>query len=581
MTRSPRSTRTTLAVSATFLLSCAAQTAPGSRPAPAGDRTPSGFPTPSALERLPAAQLEGKFKAMPYLAVDAWTLEGPFPALGALEAHPSETAFARMLADKVEAAGGRIIANAQMYCTAREVGRFYLQNANYPSPSLETFITGRCGAPLVSLRTLSLSAGFTKEVPENKIFESWKKPLSDLMSQVGEGTQAAGVWFGRDDKHAVVVFVSGPQLSHLKGAKAEGDAVTLSGHLLVPASALRAVANRGKSGFVTCEDNKVALPAFELRCPVEASDPSTRIELGAVLPGRGIAETVGAVLWARDAAPSREYSREHYREGGTPASAATLSAALLATVNRMRGEAGVPPLELVAAESERATKLAPTYFASVSGVLSATTADAIALGLRAGWDVDGMVRGASFTSASTSNLANIDQLVETLLMKPSGRQVLLDKAATKAAIGAVWLPEQRFAGALLVTYQLVQGGAEGALAAQALESLNRARAAAGTKPVKAVRKLAEVADRLAGSSSEEIEDGTALRRMLSEGRQATGNDAVTGFMAPVLDIDATPWPAALVQEASPELGIGVGTVRPAGEPWARHAVFVLNIGAAE
>src|SRR5262249_32809559 len=130
------------------------------------------------------------------------------------------------------------------------------------------------------------------------------------------------------------------------------------------------------------------------------------------------------------------YTRPAQTGADAPASDAALAPALLEQINAVRKEAGLSALRLSDTESRTAAQLAPYYFAALTGGLEVTIADKVALGLLAGWDVDGMVREGHFASQWTHQRSPAS-LVEAAIASPFGRETLLDPAISLIAIGPI------------------------------------------------------------------------------------------------------------------------------------------------
>ena len=85
----------------------------------------------------------------------------------------------------------------------------------------------------------------------------------------------------------------------------------------------------------------------------------------------------------------RVYRRVRYARPRVPDDSALFAQAFVEELNVVRFQAGMQPMTLDPAQSETATRLAPQYFAALMGNQDERVADQVALGLLAGWDVEG------------------------------------------------------------------------------------------------------------------------------------------------------------------------------------------------
>src|SRR5262249_41076756 len=94
------------------------------------------------------------------------------------------------------------------------------------------------------------------------------------------------------------------------------------------------------------------------------------------------------------------------------------------------------PLALDAAQSEVATRLAPYYFSGLIGQAPQSIADLVALGMMAGWKVDGIVQEGTFAWAWLVESRDLGRLLSDALEDPGARASLLAHDADRIALGA-------------------------------------------------------------------------------------------------------------------------------------------------
>lgn len=151
--------------------------------------------------------------------------------------------------------------------------------------------------------------------------------------------------------------------------------------------------------------------------------------------------------------PEQPYAHAPASADGLPSGDAAISVVLLGGINAVRTEAALPGVRSAEAQSRTATQLAPYYFASRYGGDSAV-ADKVALGLLAGWDVDGMVREGHF-GAQWSYERDVAAFVEAAIASPFGREALLDPQAVQIALGPLVDKDNPGFGAVFGTYAMI------------------------------------------------------------------------------------------------------------------------------
>ncbi|MDP2272631.1 MAG: hypothetical protein Q8K32_17990 [Archangium sp.] len=109
------------------------------------------------------------------VAVDSWTLQGPFPTEVVSTPVKPSTPWELELAASVPALGNALTADQQ--CIAREVARFMLVHKGNPGNSLQAFIDRRCGTTAVHVRVSSLSGEVPEQVSEAEWLAQWKAGL--------------------------------------------------------------------------------------------------------------------------------------------------------------------------------------------------------------------------------------------------------------------------------------------------------------------------------------------------------------------------------------------------------------------
>jgi hypothetical protein len=233
--------------------------------------------------------------------------------------------------------------------------------------------------------------------------------------------------------------------------------VTIRGTLRVPAASVDARVNRGRFESRECTpDDRTLLPEVKFTCHVDPSDALARIEVSSYPPDRILGHSIAGLL----VAPSGEkLTSTWHRAAHKPVDAQTpLADGFLAALNGVRRDAGLREVTAAKAQSEIASRVVPHFFAPQGSTKEArdALADAIALGMLAGWSVEGTVHDGMLAADGTSDTGDPARLIASMLESPSARSVLLDPDADVIAIGALRQPERGFLGALVTVYRLFE-----------------------------------------------------------------------------------------------------------------------------
>ncbi len=537
-------------------------------------RTQSGFPTAGSLAALAAAPEPEMARATNYLDPVRWDLPGPFPQSNALMIHQGTEPWDGLLAERLKAAGGIVVASTAMHCVAQATAEFYLEHKTYPSVTAQSFALGRCKATPSSLRLTSLSGKVPDRIDNPELFSQWKDNLQKMIGKISTSRlESVGIAFARKDGKAVFIVARGERRAFLEPVEVKDGHAIVSGRLLVADATLRASVTQGAFGYAECvADVMVALPEFKLHCPVQAEDALAWVQLASFAPGRLIGKTAATLLVAPSKALPTSFHRRSVPGDDKDVTDKDLGPLFLKAVNAARKQAGLVPLELAVEQSAMATELAPHFFSARFGTPNVDAAETILLGLRAGWKIPEMVRYGTFSASSSMGTRKLHFLVGNLLEFPFGRQTVLDPQVKKIALGPVVNEGAEFMGMLVSTYALFTDQSPKTLAAQALAILNKQRTEAGLAAAGEFPGLSDGLDRatevLAGGST----PSTALNALLSQAslKVTTG---VKGYVLERNRIDDLKWPAALTALPDLKIHISVSWYQPEGEPWGRYLIF--------
>jgi len=574
-----RSRRAAAALVAVALAGCTASPTP---PTPDEAAPRSGrFPSAAELDRLAEQAPPEPLSLQREHDVDTWKLAGPLPDRLEIELRAVDTPWDSLLSEAARQRPGLILQTEAMHCVARETGLFFLTHRSQPGPSLQRYITSRCNAAVPGYRAATLFARVPEAVSEQEMFDRWRDSLSESVRQLtigGPGT--VGVWYGRSGEDALAMVVAGTRVVRVDPVETvlvPGATVVITGETLVPVEEVSAIISRSRFGFAACSaDRSVALPRFSFECEADPADASAVVSVGYTPPGRLIAKAGLHLLVFPGGRASSEYHLPTYAEARVVRDAEAARAQFVAVLNDVRSDAGLAPLEEATAQSEVASALAPHFFAALLGNASETDADLVALGMIAGWSIDGMLQSGRFAWALSGRTRDVGRLLSTVLEYPGGRQVLLDPEAQQVAVGAIVESEgDDSALALLVgTYALFSESAHAKNAEGVYLRFQQARAERGLQQARRLEQIGPMSMEAAGLVQAGADPREALDRLLQSSAAALRRP-VTGWLAEVSDLDDLEFPDDLVGLPAPEIAVGVAYHRPDPEPWGRYVVLLV------
>jgi hypothetical protein len=542
---------------------------------------PSRFPSADQLDRLAEKAPPERLRFQRERDVETWELQGPFSEQLAIDLRAVDTPWDSLLSEAARKRPGLILQTEAMHCVARETGLFYLAHHAQPGPSLQRYIASRCNAAVPAYRAATLYSRIPATVSEQQVFDRWRESVREGVGQLTVGgPSTAGVWYGRSGEEVLVMMVAGTRVVHvdpLPTVLAPGETITITGEVLVPVDEMSAIITRSRFGFGQCRaEPTVSLPRFAFECEPDPADESAIISVGYTPPGRLIAKTGLHLLVFPSGRPAAEYRLPEYTSPRIVTDAAAARTQFVAVLNQVRRDAGLGPLVESPEQSAVATELAPHFFAALIGEASETDADLVALGMIAGWGVDGILQSGRFAWSAAGQTRDVGRLLSTVLEYPVGRQVLLDPDAEKVAVGAIVEPEGEDSSmAVLVgTYTLFSESAHAKHAEGVYVRFQKARSERGLQRAKRLEQIGPMSMDAAGLVQAGVEPGQAFDQLLQSSAAALRRP-VSGWLAEVADLDDLEFPEDFVTRPSPEIAVGVAYHRPDREPWGRYVVMLV------
>jgi hypothetical protein len=544
----------------------------------------SRFPTQAELQKIEQAPPPSHFTDSSVREVETWDLVDPPADPSPTANHAPQSLWERQLARDAERRQGLLWLSEPMHCLARQTGAFYLANEGLPGHELQQFMASRCGVLDTEIASAYQTVTGAENATDDQLYATTNANIETMVNRyLMNGTQAAGIWEGRAHGRMVAMLVYAPRRMRAEQVPSVPDSsghFTLRGELLEPAENLDVLINKGAYGYATCERHtQVKLPRFEVDCQGDPHDPSAWIELAAFPPGRVLGRVVGSWLaWPAGTVANRYVRSSQPSVQGAAASGPTQT--MIHLLNQVRKDAGLAPVQLADEESATATRVAPHFFAAQIGVEPELVADQVVLGLRAGWQVKGMVNYGHFVAGMESGDNGPARLLSAVLSRPSGRETLLDSSIRFVAIGAVKAREQPVTAAVFASYS-VMDVVKPDERAKIVQQLTVERNKRGLPAPVVVQRLEQVID----GEMHRLETGNpdwngALENVLHRVSEASAGQAVRGWFMTANRLEAVPFPEELLTARQLKISVGVAHYRPAGEPWGVYGVVVVATQSA-
>jgi hypothetical protein len=249
---------------------------------------------------------------------------------------------------------------------------------------------------------------------------------------------------------------------------------------------------------------------------------------------------------------------------------------VVSSLNEVRVHGGLRPVQLAPAESARATRLAGHYFATALGRSGGTQeSDEIALGLLAGWQIEGLIRDGLFTSSLAPHTHDAAQWLDAALTSPVGRAALLAPEIEALALGTVLLSQPDGLGAVVTGYRLYHGDDHSDDVKRLYARLLIARQRLGLgMPFRLEGMQHVMQTEFARIQSGQWQSRQALQAALDQAVHRFGS-SMRGYVIETTSLDAFEIPEDLVRRKNLYFEIGVGHYRAPGAAWGQMVILVV------
>ncbi|HEV8246711.1 MAG TPA: hypothetical protein VGP93_13125 [Polyangiaceae bacterium] len=520
------------------------------------------FPSRARLDAIAQSTLLGTGgKEQPTVSVDSWDMAvapaAPSPENDLLQGSSQ---------------GRRLRATPELTCAAREIGRFFATKGGMPDQQLQDHLLGQCGDahPGHSLEfwTFDQASGASDQA----LLEQLRGDVAKFSASLADHPYDGGAALVRANDKAVFAAVVARryvELAPLSNVSPDGT-VVITGTLYDKVAAVHGLLTSGAHAVAPCTfDRSLRLPQFRMTCKMADGDASAWIDLQLLEPERVLSRSVLRVLARRTPEP-QPFSVPPSDPSAVPTDPQSFRMNLLGVINRLRAEAGMAELRLEDRQSQQHQKLAPYFFNSAardSGYL-----DDIALGLMAGWDVQGTIRDGSFYGVALSGTLSAERWLGHLLEYPGARSLIFDPDARAVAIGPMLDPHTSSLGALLSTYSFFESPDHSAERKRLIEMIAQARALAHSSPASAREEPS------LKSAASQVFQGADTGAALQQAMEAIGrrdHAQVQGMLFETLSLDSVQIPNELIRASSLTYALEVTHVRHPDSAWGNLVVLIV------
>lgn len=510
------------------------------------------------------------------LHVDRWEMQAE-PAPGDPVYEP-EGPFEPLLDAAASQRGVSVTRSASLRCVAQEMARFYAMHEALPTERLSRYLLAACGTNAISVgRAGSRGELDPRATPEMLVREAGDSLRDALAPVLIDGAQV-GLGFAREGANvSLMVVVAEPsvRLEPPAPPDAAGD-VIVRGQLVARADGLLALVNQGEHGVARCRVNPtLALPAFELRCPLAEGDDTAIAHLATFSVGRVLTRHVGTALLRRASdTPVPPYAPTPVGEPSPITAPDSAAATFVERLNAVRAAAGLAPVELAAEQTRTQQVVAPHLLGALLQD-EQDSQDTLALGLMAGWDVrGGTIRWADIVGHTVVGNRDVAWWLSDALEQPGSRYVLLRDDVRQVAVGATPVADPEALGLVVSTYAFFEDSDFDAAASRFFDRVTDARVAAGLPPPRRVGGLERVWAEVRTVSAGRSHANAAFQRALNGESQAQRR-SLQGVMLETVDLDLGDLPEVIMARRDLALGVAVGYTRAPGAAWGQYVVFLV------
>ena len=551
--------------------------------AAAGPTAPSKpavvFPSRDEIARIPSQVPRAEVFGIENVAVETWSFESQASTDAAN--YEDASPWGDVVRELVKGHPASLTPSSPLKCAAQELARFHAKNGAMPTESLRRFVAARCGAVTAGLMPIFWSVTTPAALPDAELAPKARDGFAKRLSgKVAAGHYLLGVGAARVGQRTSAVAVLARDEAKLEPGALEVDAsrhVTLRGAARGDFTEIGALINRGEVSTAPCTpDPQVRPPRFALTCELAPGDSFAWVEVLARKQGELLLHELAETIVNEGDRSAIAYTARHVGPPAPVTGAADFSRALLDGLNRVRTGAHMAPLSLAPQQSIENTRLAGTLIESMLGD-DDSVANRAAIGLMAGWEVQGLIRNGNFFLAAVGT-SDATAWLDFALELPIGRSSLLEPAMRQVAIGPAIPPGGGALGAAVTAYALFETDDHATEATRFFQRIAAARSARGLPAPARVQGLGEMDAELARVAREGAAPMDALQATMQVAVSRTGQ-GVHGYTLETNDLDQVEVPAALLTAGPMRMMIGVTHHRAEGAAWGQYVVMIVILGS--
>lgn len=540
------------------------------------------FPTRAEIAAIPAA----KPKLEAFGEVDTSTEPWAVQVEPSTQATPYEdaTPWGDFIRDVVKPYAQTVTLSAPLKCASDELAKVNRQSGRMLPTNLTRFIVARCGAMVSSPRPLMWRVDAPSTVTDDVIIDTAKKKLAPalekFLASAGSAHFVLGLGVARDDKGASVVITVADDDIALDPTPLRADAnhlVSIRGTVRDKFESIFALVNQGPLGVAECaRQGDLPPPHFAFTCKLADGDAYAWIEILGKRRGLVLSREIATGIATAGTDAPIVYKPRSDTAPAVVSTPAELSNAIVNGVNRARAAAHLAPVALDARQSVENTRLAGTLInASFSDAENGS--DRAAIGLLAGWDVTGMIRGATIFVAAIAPTRDATTWIDWALEKPSGRLTLLEPTSRLIAIGPAVPEEGSALGAAVTTYALFESRDHTQEEAALFERIDAARSARGLPRPTRLVGFPEMHEQ----ALHVLDDGenplVALQEMLVAARDKSGASSM-GYVLETTDVAHFALPENVLRPGNLRVAVAITHHKVEGAAWGQYVVFLVTVG---
>jgi hypothetical protein len=240
-------------------------------------------------------------------------------------------------------------------------------------------------------------------------------------------------------------------------------------------------------------------------------------------------------------------------------------------LNEVRAQAKLPPVKLELRQSKTNRRVVGQYFKEAFRG-DDENADLIALGVLAGWNVPGAIKGGGVLPGLVPTTRNPARFLGQLLEDPTGRWVLFEPTAQSVAIGARVLEPSGLV-AMVTTYSFFGSLDHRADEEAVFEQLTQVRTQ-NDLPAPTRISASEVQKAISQVATGASTTEDALNEAL-EGVSGRVQRGVTGYVMETNDLDYVSFPDLFLQAGALDVAVGITHYKPPGAAWAQYVLLFV------